>query len=355
MCQSSLHEFLQDLPKCEHHVHLEGCLTPELVFELAARNKVQLPDAETRPEYASPEALNERYQHFTSLDDFLSFYFIGMSVLHKRSDYEDLAWDYFQKAHADGVHHAEVFFDPQEHVNRGVPYDTVVSGFTAGCRRAERELGMTTKLILCFVKHLPVDDAQRVFKQALERGDFESGTVHGIGCSSSEIGPPKDIFREIYASAHSMGIQRTAHAGEEGDPSYISTALDTYKSQRIDHGIKLIDDPRLMARVAKEEILLTVCPVSNVKLCCFERIEDVPIRKFLDAGVRFSINSDDPAYFGGFILHNYCAVQEAFNLSIDEWRTIAENSIKGSWIDEDRKSHLLRLVDDHVNRYPVAV
>ncbi|KAL1970165.1 hypothetical protein VTN77DRAFT_6570 [Rasamsonia byssochlamydoides] len=355
MCQSPLHEFLQRLPKCEHHVHLEGCLTPKLVFELAARNSVKLPDPEQRPEYASPEALSERYKHFTSLDDFLSFYFIGMSVLRKQSDFEDLAWEYFQHAHADGVHHAEVFFDSQEHVNRGVPYDTVVSGFTAACRRAEREFGMTTRLILCFVKHLPVDDAQRVFTQALERGDFESGVVHGIGCSSSEVGPPKDMFRDIYASAQSMGIRRTAHAGEEGDPSYIGAALDTYKVQRIDHGVTLIDDPRLMARVAMDEILLTVCPVSNVKLCCFDSVAQVPIRKFLDAGVKFSINSDDPAYFGGFILDNYCAVQESFNLSIEEWRTIAENSIRGSWVDEARKSELLQLVDDNIRRYQATV
>lgn len=355
MCRGPLHEFLKGLPKCEHHVHLEGCLTPKLVFELAARNSIKLPDPEQRPEYASPEALYERYQRFTSLDDFLSFYFVGMSVLREKSDYEDLAWEYFQHAHADSVHHAEVFFDPQEHVNRGVPYDTVVSGFTAGCRRAEREFGMTTRLILCFVKHLPVDDAQRVFNLALERGDFESGVVHGIGCSSSEVGPPKDMFREIYATAHSMGIRRTAHAGEEGDPSYISTALDIYKSERIDHGVRLIDDPRLMARVAMDEILLTVCPVSNVKLCCFDSIDQVPIRKFLDAGVKFSINSDDPAYFGGFILHNYCAVQDAFHLSIAEWRTIAENSIRGSWIDDERKSELLQRVDDHIKRCQTTI
>lgn len=351
MCQGPFHKFLLELPKCEHHVHLEGCLTPTLVFEIASRNGVTLPKKETDPAWASPETLYDRYKNFTSLDDFLSFYFIGMSVLREQSDYEDLAWEYFQHAHADGVHHTEVFFDPQEHVNRGIPYDTVVSGFKAGCQRAEREYGMTTRLILCFVKHLPVDNAQRVYQLALQRDDFSSGTIAGIGCSSSEIGPPKDMFREIYASAMEKGICRTAHAGEEGDSTYIRTALDIYGSQRIDHGIQLINDPDLMAHIAREEILLTVCPVSNVRLKCVNNIEKVPIREFLDVGVKFSINCDDPAYFGGFILYNYCAVQEAFNLSIGDWRTIAENSIRGSWIDDQRKKELLKKVDDCLFKY----
>jgi len=351
MCRSPLHEFLQYLPKCEHHVHLEGCLSPRLVFELASRNSVDLPDPKTNPAYTSPKELSNRYEHFSSLDDFLSFYFIGMSVLLNQSDFEDLAWEYFQNAHADGVCHAEVFFDPQEHVNRGVPYNVVVSGFTAACRRAEREFGMTTKLILCFVKHLPVADARRVFDLALEQGDFESGVVHGIGCSSSEVGPPVDMFREIYASAHSKGIKCTAHAGEEGDSSYIIAALETYMAHRIDHGVRLAEDPALMQRVAEAGILLTVCPLSNVRLRCFDDISQVPIRIFLDAGVQFSINCDDPAYFGGYILHNYCAVERAFGLSIDEWRTIAENSIKGSWADETRKVQLLKLLDDHYVKY----
>ncbi|EED23536.1 adenosine deaminase [Talaromyces stipitatus ATCC 10500] len=351
MCNTKLHQFLQHLPKCEHHVHLEGCLTPELMFTLAARNGVCLPNTEQRPEFTSPETLYERYEHFTSLDDFLSYYFIGMSVLQQQSDFEALAWEYFQMAHADGVHHAEVFFDPQEHINRGVPFETVVSGFVAGCQRAEQEYGMTAKLIMCFVKHLPASDAQKVFDLAVEGGHFESGAIHGIGASSSEVGPPKDMFKEIYQTAHSKGIRRTAHAGEEGDPTYIEAALEAYKSQRIDHGVRLIDSPRLMEQVARDEILLTVCPVSNVKLRGVDHISKVPIRAFLDAGVKFSINSDDPAYFGGFILHNYCSVQEAFDLSIEEWRTIAENSIHGSWVDHERKLELLQKVDDHIRAH----
>ncbi|GES66403.1 adenosine deaminase [Aspergillus terreus] len=347
MCQSDLHDFIHGLPKCEHHVHLEGCLTPELIFELAERNNVKLPDD---PAYESTETLTRRYGNFSSLDDFLGFYFTGMSVLHHESDFADLAWAYFQKAHADGVHHAEVFFDPQVHRDRGVAYETIVAGFVAGCKRAEAELGLTTRLILCFVRHLPVESAAQVYDQALANAHFDSDVLHGLGWSSTEVGPPKDMFRELYASASAKGIRLTAHAGEEGDPSYIHAALEL-GAQRIDHGIRLVEDEELMARVAREGVMLTVCPISNVQLRCVESVAQVPIRKFLDAGVKFSINSDDPAYFGGYILDNYCAVQEAFGLSVDEWRLIAENSVRESWIHDERKEELLRRIDEHVGRH----
>ncbi|PWY75590.1 adenosine deaminase [Aspergillus eucalypticola CBS 122712] len=353
MCQfntpqeSHWHAFLQGLPKCEHHVHLEGCLTPDLIFELASRNNVQLPQT---PEYTSIDTLTARYGNFSSLDDFLHFYFIGMSVLHHESDFSDLAWAYFQKAHADGVHHAEVFFDPQVHQDRGIPYETIVRGFVAGCERAEKELGLSTKLILCFVRHLPVESAEKTYQKILENGHFDSEVVHGLGYSSSEVGPPKDMFREIYASARERGVRLTAHAGEEGDPTYISTALEMGAS-RIDHGIRLVEDEVLMERVAREGILLTVCPLSNVQLKCVKEVGEVPIRKFLDNGVKFSINSDDPAYFGGYILDNYCAVQDAFGLSVLEWKTIAVNSVSESWIEEERKLELVRRIEDHVGKF----
>ncbi|EYE97034.1 adenosine deaminase [Aspergillus ruber CBS 135680] len=352
MCQTKLHEFLQGLPKCEHHLHLEGCMTPQLIFQLAERNGVKLPDPETNPAYESIETLTRRYGHFTSLDDFLSFYFQGMSVLLHESDFTDLAFAYFKKAHEDGVHHAEVFFDPQVHQQRGIAYETIVSGFVAGCKKAEQELGLSTRLIMCFVRHLPVDSAQKLYEEALAYNHFENGTLHGLGWSSSEVGPPKDMYREQYASASAKGIPLTAHAGEEGDPTYISTALEL-GAQRIDHGIRLVEDPELMERIVHEEILLTVCPLSNVRLRCVSALDEVPIRKFLDAGVKFSINSDDPAYFGGYILDNYCAVQEAFQLSFREWRAIAENSVSGSWVSEERKKELLGRIDEHVRKYEV--
>ncbi|KAL3480706.1 hypothetical protein BJX99DRAFT_6730 [Aspergillus californicus] len=361
MCpQNHWHSFLQDLPKCEHHVHLEGCLTPPLIFALASKNNISLPSPATNPAYESIETLTARYGHFTSLDDFLSFYFIGMTVLKHASDFEDLAWAYFQRAHDEGVHHAEVFFDPQVHMDRGVAYEDIVAGYVAGCKKAETELGMTTRLIMCFLKHLPVESANRLYEIALEAGhldanaDFEKNVIHGLGCSSSEVGPPKDMFKNIYASASAKGIKLTAHAGEEGDATYISTALEI-GAQRIDHGIRLVEDPELMERVAREGVLLTVCPVSNVQLKCVSSVAEVPIRKLLDAGVKFSINSDDPAYFGAYILECYCRVQEAFRLSVEEWRVIAENSVQGSWIGEERKGKLMKKIEDCVGEYKVLL
>ncbi|KAL2834193.1 hypothetical protein BDW59DRAFT_137478 [Aspergillus cavernicola] len=370
MCPpSTWHTFLTHLPKCEHHVHLEGCLTPTLIFHLATKNNIQLPSPTKNPAYASIATLTARYGHFTSLDDFLSFYFIGMTVLKHASDFEELAYAYFQRAHEDGVHHAEVFFDPQVHMERGVQYEEIVSGYVAGCRRAEKEWGISTRLIMCFLKHLSVESAGRLYEIALEAGHLytttadsnnkseeekKEGVIHGLGCSSTEVGPPKDMFRDIYASASARGINLTAHAGEEGDSSYIATALEI-GAQRIDHGIRLGEDEELMRRVAREGILLTVCPVSNVQLKCVSSVAEVPIRKFLDAGVRFSINSDDPAYFGAYVLECYCQVQEAFGLSVEEWRVIAENGVRGSWIGEERKRELLERIDAHVKEYKVLL
>ncbi|KAL4878954.1 adenine deaminase [Aspergillus karnatakaensis] len=351
------HEFLTDLPKCEHHIHLEGCLTPSLIFHLSQKNSIPLPSPTTNPAYTSIESLSARYGHFTSLDDFLSFYFTGMTVLKTASDFSDLAFSYFARASSEGVHHAEVFFDPQDHMQRGIAYDTIVSGYVDGCKRAERELGVSTRLIMCFLKHLPVESAEALYKTSLEAGHLsknpetgDSPIIHGLGCSSSEVGPPKDMFRSIYASASARGINLTAHAGEEGDSSYIETAL-SIGATRIDHGIALASDPALMARVAAEKILLTVCPVSNVQLKCVERISEVPIRTFLDHGVRFSINSDDPAYFGAWVLECYCRVQEAFGLSVDEWRVIAENSVEGSWVGVERKRELVGRIGEVVERF----
>jgi adenosine deaminase len=239
-------------------------------------------------------------------------------------------------------------------MERGVDYETIVAGYVSGCRKAERKLGMSTRLIMCFLKHLPVESAEDLYSIALDAGHLrkeeDGGVIHGLGCSSTEIGPPKDMFRSIYTSASAKNINLTAHAGEEGDSSYISTAL-SIGATRIDHGIALASDHDLMARVAEQEIMLTVCPVSNVQLKCVDSVSEVPIRTFLDAGVRFSINSDDPAYFGAWILECYCRVQEAFGLSVEEWRVIAENGVKGSWIGEERREVLLRRIAEHVEKY----
>ncbi|KAK5122639.1 hypothetical protein LTR85_003902 [Meristemomyces frigidus] len=340
MCRSDLHAFLQALPKCEHHMHLEGALTPSVLFQLAAKNKIQLPSDD--PAFTSPSTLAERYNQFTSLDDFLHYYYIGMSVLMDASDFEALAWDYFTHASADGVVHAEVFFDPQAHLSRDVSYDVVLAGFMAARSRANSEFGISSELICCFLRHLPAADGLATFKLDAVHASFSSGQVVGIGLDSSESPFPPELFKDIYDAAKASGLKRTAHAGEEGPAAYIKGALDDLDVSRIDHGIRLAEDPALVKRVAEQQILLSVCPISNVLLRCVSSVAELPIRMFLDQGVRFSINSDDPAYFGNnYLLANYCAVQDAFGLSKDEWSGICEAGINGSWCSEQRKEEML--------------
>lgn len=343
MCHSPLHPFLAAVPKCEHHMHLEGSLSPSLLFRLAAQNSITLPSPAVDASFASSESLLDRYKCFTSLDDFLHYYFIGISVLLKPADFEALAWEYFLRAKADGVMHAEVFFDPQAHTGRGVAYDTVLRGFKAACRRAEHELGMSTLLILCFLRHLPVASAAEAFDAAAD--DLKNGVLAGIGLDSSENDFPPELFRSVYASAKEAAVRRTAHAGEEGPASYVRGAISSLDVQRIDHGIRLAEDQALMAEVARTKMLVTLCPLSNVRLRCIRSVEQLPIRKFLDAGVRFSINSDDPAYFGGYVLDNYCSVQEAFGLTVQDWVRILRASIEGSWCGEERKAELMERLD----------
>jgi len=332
-------------------MHLEGSLSPKLLFQLAASNKIELPSPNSDPAFTSPVTLESRYRKFSSLDDFLHYYFIGQPVLLTAADYELLAYEYFTRAHADGVHHAELFFDPQAHTSRGVPYATVVEGFTRAQARAKQDFGITSKLILCFLRHLPVTSAKTTFEEAVALDHFSDGTLAGIGLDSSEASFPPEMFKDVYKSAAEKGIRRTAHAGEEGDSSYIERALDECKVQRIDHGIRLADDKALMKRVAEQQTILTMCPLSNVRLRCVGEVKDLPIRGFLDNGVRFSINSDDPAYFGGYILDNYCAVQEAFRLSIEEWKGIVYASIDGSWCDDARKSELMDKANDCMTKF----
>jgi len=330
-------------------MHLEGALTPSLLFTLAANNHISLPEDD--PAFTSRETLLARYKRFTSLDEFLHYYYIGMSVLIHAADFEAVAWDYFQHAAADGVHHAELFFDPQAHMSRGVGYQTVLSGFTAARQRAEKEFGITSELISCFLRHLPVADSLAAFRQEDVQKSYRSGAVIGVGLDSSEAGNLPRKWNELYREAERQGLRRTAHAGEEGPASYIADAVDSLQVERVDHGVRLAEDPELMRWVADKGLMLTVCPISNVTLGCVMAISEVPIRKFLDAGVRFSINSDDPAYFGGYILDNYCAVQEAFGLSVGEWRAICTAGIEGSWCSRGRKDEVLRALDNVVGEW----
>ncbi|SMR47322.1 unnamed protein product [Zymoseptoria tritici ST99CH_3D1] len=292
--------------------------------------------------FTSTETLLERYNHFTSLDDFLHYYYIGMSVLIDSADFEALALDYFEHAAADAVMRAEVFFDPQAHLERGVSYETVLAGFGQARKRAQFELGISSELVCCFLRHLPVADSLAMFQMEAVQASFVRGEIIGIGLDSSENGFPPELFTDIYSQAKMLGMRRTAHAGEEGPAAYIRASLDDLSVERIDHGIRLADDPALLARIAREGIMLTVCPMSNVLLRCVTQVSELPIRAFLDANVRFSINSDDPAYFGNnYILDNYCAVQNAFGLSVDEWTTICQNGIRGSWCSAARKEEML--------------
>ncbi|CAM1510470.1 Fc.00g008050.m01.CDS01 [Cosmosporella sp. VM-42] len=348
MCKSPLHDLLISIPKVEQHLHIEGTLEPELLFELARKSNVALPDD---PVYASPETLHERYQQFTCLDDFLHYYYLGMSVLITEADFETLAWAYFVKAAKQKVRHAEVFFDPQAHIARGVSYDTVVAGLTAAKKRAESELGMTVEYIVCILRHLPLPESDALVDTVLERGHFNDGTLIGFGMVSSEKDYPPELFKDIYARVAATGTHLTSHAGEEGPSSFITSSLTHLGVTRIDHGLAAGQDPALLASLAANKTLLTFCPWSNVALRNIPSLADAPIRKFLDAGVRFSINSDDPAYMGGYVQSVYCRVQETFELGAEDWVWIVKGAIEGSWCSEDRKGEILAELNKVVGEF----
>ncbi|CAG9941971.1 unnamed protein product [Clonostachys rosea f. rosea IK726] len=343
--------FLRELPKCEHHLHIEGTLSPELLFNLASKNSISLPTDD--PAFASPATLKARYENFASLDDFLHYYFIGFKVLTNASDFEALTYDYIQNAAGQNVKHAEIFFDPQAHTERGITYDTLISGLKAAKTRAAAAFpDMSIEFIPCLVRHLPVPTAHTMLEEIVSAGHFHDGTVIGFGMSSTEKDMHPSLFSSVYKAAQEAGIENlTAHYGEEGPASYMEAAIEQLSVVRVDHGRRVIEDPSLVARLAESKLMLTLCPVSNVRLRGVSRIEDLPIRELLDKGVRFSINSDDPAYFGADILGNYEAVQLAFDLTIPEWEGIALGSIEGSWCNETRKQELRQMVRDVVQKF----
>ena len=325
-------------------MHLEGALSASTMFALAKRNSINLPTTDSA--FSSPAALSSRYENFTSLDDFLHYYYIGMSVLINASDYEDLAYDYFTHAAAANLMHAELFFDPQAHTSRGVTYTTILSGFESARERALEDYKITSELIVCFLRHLPIPDCISTFNDPALQSSLRTRKVIGIGLDSSEANFPPELFTDIYTSAKELGAHRTAHAGEEGPPSYVTTALDDLHVQRIDHGLRIAESETLMSRIAAEGIMLTLCPLSNLRLGGVKRIADLPVRTFLHKGVRFSVNSDDPAYFGGYIGENFCAVQEAFDLSVEDWVGIVRWSVEGSWCGSDRKREIMDRLEE---------
>lgn len=343
MCKSPIHPFLNRLPKCELHLHLEGTLSPTLLFALSLKNSVPLPLPSINPAYLSPTNLQLRYDNFTDLQDFLDYYYLGMSTLLTQEDFEELAWEYFLQCQLDGVRHAEIFFDPQAHTSRGVALETVVAGITTARNRAWTELKISSKLICCFLRHLHPSDAVSTLHAA--RGHIEDGNIHGVGLDSAELPFPPELFKEAFNLAKELGGDKlllTSHAGEEGPHTYITNALDHLGVTRIDHGIAAATSREVMGRLKEEGTLLTVCPISNVKLRCVRTIGELPLNTFVEEGVRFNLNSDDPAYFGGHCLENYCQVQQAFGWGEKEWRWVIESGILGSHVDQARKDELLQ-------------
>jgi adenosine deaminase len=313
------------MPKAELHIHIEGSLEPELIFALGRRNGVTLP-------YGSVDELRAAYA-FTDLQSFLDIYYAGASVLRTEQDFYDMTWAYLQRAHADHVVHAEIFFDPQTHTARGVPFVHAVGGITRALRDGQAGLDISSGLILCFLRHESEDDAFATLERALPFRD----RLLGVGLDSSELGHPPAKFERVFARCREMGLHVVAHAGEEGPPAYIAEALDLLHAERIDHGVRCLEDPALVRRLVQAQIPLTVCPLSNVKLRVFPSLERHNLKDLLAAGLRVTVNSDDPAYFGGYLNANFVATAQALHLSREDVRTLGRNSFLASFLDEEEK------------------
>jgi adenosine deaminase len=324
---------LAAMPKAELHIHIEGSLEPELIFQLAQRNGVSIP-------YAGVEELRRAYA-FSNLQSFLDIYYAGASVLLKAQDFYDMAWAYLQRAAADNVLRAEIFFDPQTHTARGVAMETVIAGLSRACRDA-RKIGVDADLILCFLRHLSEEDAFAALEQALPYRD----QFIGVGLDSSELGHPPEKFARVFAKCRQQGLRLVAHAGEEGPPAYVWAALDVLKVERIDHGVQSTKDPALMKRLAQDRIPLTVCPLSNLKLCVFPRLEQHNLRELLDAGLCATVNSDDPAYFGGYINANFLQTFAATGLDAQHAYRLARNSFEGSFAEPSAKKRYMARLDE---------
>ena len=334
MLNEQLRQMLQAMPKAELHIHIEGSLEPELIFELAQRNGVSLP-------YASVEALREAYA-FTDLQSFLDIYYAGASVLITEQDFYDMTMAYLRRAAADNVRHAEIFFDPQTHTARGIPFKTAIDGIWRACQEGP----ISATLIMCFLRHLSEEEALATLEEALPFRD----KIIGVGLDSSEVGHPPEKFARVFERARQLGLHLVAHAGEEGPPAYIESALDVLKVERIDHGVRVLDDPALVERVARERMALTVCPLSNIKLRVFDVMGSHSLRRLLDAGLVVTVNSDDPAYFGGYVNENYLAAFAALPLDAGHAQTLARNSFEAAFLAPGQKRAFLAEVDAFFNQ-----
>jgi adenosine deaminase len=328
MSEAEMDPFIEGLPKVELHLHIEGSLEPELMFALAQRNNVGIP-------FKSVEEVRKAYD-FSNLQDFLDIYYQGMNVLQTEQDFYDLTHAYLTRIAAQNVMHAEIFFDPQGHTARQIPFETVVNGITRALADGEEKLGVSSRLIMCFLRHLPESDALATLEQALPYKD----KIIGVGLDSSEVGHPPSKFARVFDKARQAGFLIVAHAGEEGPPGYVWEALDRLGVDRIDHGNRSLEDDALVARLAQEAMPLTVCPLSNLKLCVVDDLRRHPLKKMLALGLNATVNSDDPAYFGGYMNENYKAVTHALGLEKPDLLKLAKNSIDASFLNKDEKEAL---------------
>ena len=325
-------KFVAGLPKIELHVHIEGTLEPELLFALAERNHIELP-------YPDVDSLRSAYQ-FTNLQSFLDLYYQGAAVLQTQADFFDLTWAYLLRCQQDNVVHTEIFFDPQTHTDRGVAFKTVINGIERACQDAKTNLGISSFLIMCFLRHLSEEAAFETLAQAKPYQD----KIIGVGLDSSEVGHPPSKFERVFSEAKAQGYLIVAHAGEEGPPEYIWEALDLLKVNRIDHGVRSEEDDKLMARLIAEKMPLTVCPLSNLKLCVIDDMQQHNIKRLLEQGVNVMVNSDDPAYFGGYMNDNFYAITDALDLSAEDIRQLASNSFQASFLPESEKTEWMQKV-----------
>ena len=327
--------FIRGMPKAELHIHIEGSLEPELMLALAERNGIVL-------RYASVEEVRRAYD-FSNLQSFLDIYYEATQVLLHERDFYDLTWAYLQKAADQNVRHAEIFFDSQAHTGRGVPFETVITGIHRAMLDAGRQLGISSALIMCFLRHLSAGEAMETLRSSLPFREW----IVGVGLDSSEVGNPPEEFKAVFDEAREHGLLTVAHAGEEGPPEYIWQALDDLKVSRIDHGVRCVEDPKLVDRLREEQIPLTVCPLSNVRLRVFDTIRDHNLKRMLDLGLCVTVNSDDPAYFGGYVDENFRAVQEGLGVTRDDIHRLAKNSFQASFLDVGEKQRLSNELDDY--------
>jgi adenine deaminase len=334
--QENMKEFIEGLPKAELHLHIEGTFEPELMFHIAGRNGIQL-------KFSGVEELKAAY-NFNNLQEFLDIYYEGAGVLIKERDFYDLTYSYLKKATQENILHAEIFFDPQTHTARGIDFPVFFNGIYAAMQDAQKEFQISSQLILCFLRHLDEASAMQTLEGALPFRD----KIVGVGLDSSELGNPPEKFREVFRRAKQMGLKTVAHAGEEGPVSYVKGALEHLQVDRIDHGNRSVDDPGLIAELVSRQIPLTLCPLSNLKLQVVKDLAEHPLKKLLHQDVRVTVNSDDPAYFGGYINQNYLAIQQALELTKEEVVKLAENSFHASFISDGQKQEYLNRIREYV-------